>query len=152
MCLEKKPEVFLAQKFIRTPFTWLAYLLLAFYGYYLNIFGPITPYLKDELGLTYTVSSLHFTAFAAGILIVGFLGHILIEKVGRRRSLWIGAFGISLRDFLLLAGTTPAITIGASLLMGTVGSLILAVVPSALSDQIWRAESHRFIGGQRGVI
>ena len=131
----KKPEVFLAQKFIRTPFTWLAYLILAFYGYYLNIYGPITPYLKDELGLTYTVSSLHFTAFAAGILIVGFFGHILIEKVGRRRSLWIGAFGISLSAFLLLAGTTPVVTIGASLLMGTVGSLILAVVPSALSDQ-----------------
>lgn len=125
----------MAQKFIRTPFTWLAYLLLAFYGYFLNMFGPITPYLKDELGLTYTVSSLHFTAFAAGILIVGFFGHILIEKVGRRRSLWIGALGISLSTFLLLAGTTPLVTIGASLLMGTVGSLILAVVPSTLSDQ-----------------
>jgi len=125
----------LTQKFNRTRFTWLAYLLLAFYGYFLNVFGPITPYLKDELGLTYTISSLHFTAFAAGILIVGFLGHILIEKVGRRRSLWIGAFGISLSAFLLVAGTTPVVTIGASMLMGSVGSLILAVVPSALSDQ-----------------
>ena len=50
--------------FHRDRFTWLAYLSLAFYGYFLNVLGPITPFLKDELQLTYTVSSFHFTAFA----------------------------------------------------------------------------------------
>ncbi len=125
----------MAHKFVRNRFTWLAYLLLAFYGYFLNIYGPITPYLKDELGLSYTISSLHFTAFAVGILIIGLFGHLLIEKVGRMRALWIGAFGMSVSAFLLWAGHSPVITIAASRLMGTVGSLILAVIPSALSDQ-----------------
>ena len=125
----------MVQKFIRTRFTWMAYLLLAFYGYFLNVYGPITPYLKDELRLTYTVSSLHFTAFASGILLVGIFGHLLIEKVGRTRSLWIGAFGISVSAVLLLGGQSSVVTIAASFLMGTVGSLILAVIPSALSDQ-----------------
>ena len=59
-----------SQTFYRDRFTWLAYILLAFYGYFLNILGPITPFLKDELKLSYTVSSLHFTAFAVGILLV----------------------------------------------------------------------------------
>jgi fucose permease len=36
---------------------------------------------------------------------------------------------------LLLVGKTPVITIGASFLMGLIGSLILTIVPSALSDQ-----------------
>ena len=123
------------QTFQRDRFTWMAYLFLAFYGYFLNVLGPITPFLKDELHLSYTVSSLHFTAFAVGILLVGLGGHVPIRRLGRWRSLWIGAAGMSLGALLLVAGRTPVITIGAAFLMGAIGSLILAVVPSALSDR-----------------
>lgn len=123
------------QTFQRDPTTWLAYLALAFYGYYLNILGPITPFLKTELQLTYTVSSFHFTAFALGILLVGLLGHLLIQYIGQSRALWLGLFGLSLGAVLLTFGTSPIITIGASFLMGLIGSLILAIVPAALSNQ-----------------
>jgi fucose permease len=125
----------MAQRFYRDRFTWLAYLLLAFYGYFLNVLGPITPFLKSELGLSYTVSSLHFTAFAVGILAIGLGGHSSIQRLGRWRSLWVGAVGMSLSAVLLVVGQTPVITIGASFLMGLVGSLILAIVPAALSEQ-----------------
>lgn len=121
--------------FHRDRFTWLAYLLLAFYGYYINVLGPITPFLKNELGLTYTVSSLHYTAFALGILLVGLGGNLVTARLGRWRSLWVAAFGLSLGTLLLLLGKTPVVTIGASLLMGLVGSLTLIIVASALSDQ-----------------
>lgn len=121
--------------FQRDRLTWLAYLLLAFYGYYINVLGPITPFLKNELGLTYTVSSLHYTAFALGILLVGLGGNLVTAQLGRWRSLWAAAFGLSLGTLLLLLGKTPVVTIGASLLMGLVGSLTLIIVASALSDQ-----------------
>lgn len=121
--------------FHRDHFTWLAYLSIAFYGYFLNVLGPITPFLKAELQLSYTVSSFHFTAFAIGILLVGAGGHLVIERLGRQRSLWLGLFGMSLSALILLAGKSPIITIGASFLMGCIGSLILAIVPVALSDQ-----------------
>ena len=121
--------------FHRDRFTWLAYLSLAFYGYFLNVLGPITPFLKEELGLTYTVSSFHFTAFAIGILLIGLGGHLVIQRLGRQRSLWLGLFGISVSALFLLMGKNPVITIGASFLMGLIGSLILAIVPAALSDQ-----------------
>ena len=123
------------QTFHRDRFTWLAYLSLAFYGYFLNILGPITPFLKEELHLTYTVSSFHFTAFAVGILLIGLGGHILIQHLGKQRSLWLGLFGISLSALLLIAGKNPFLTIGACFLMGWIGSLILAIVPAALSDR-----------------
>jgi Major Facilitator Superfamily. len=125
----------LAQTFYRNRFTWLAYLILALYSYFLNIIGPITPFLKDELKLSYTISSLHYTAFAFGILLVGLVGHFLIERAGRWLSLWIGAIGLSLGAVLLIVGRTPVITIGASFLMGLVGSLILATIPAIISDQ-----------------
>jgi len=121
--------------FHRDRFTWLAYLSLAFYGYFLNVLGPITPFLKEELRLTYTVSSFHFTAFAVGILLIGLGGHLVIQRLGRQRSLWLGIFGMSVSTLFLLMGKNPVITVGASFLMGLVGSLILAIVPAALSDQ-----------------
>jgi len=121
--------------FHRDRFTWLAYLSLAFYAYFLNVLGPITPFLKDELRLSYTVSSLHFTAFAVGILLIGLGGHFVIQRIGRARSLWIGIIGMSLSALLLLAGRSPVVTVGAAFLMGLIGSLILAIVPVALSEQ-----------------
>jgi len=121
--------------FHRDRFTWLAYLALAVYAYFLNILGPITPFLKSELNLTYTVSSFHFTAFAVGILLVGLGGHLVIQRLGRQRALWLGLFGMSLGSLLLIIGRNPVVTIGASFLMGLIGSLILAIVPAALSDR-----------------
>lgn len=123
------------RNFHRNRFTWLAYISLAVYGYFLNVLGPMTPFLKDELHLTYTVSSFHFTAFAIGILLIGLTGHLLIQRLGKSRSLWLGLFGMSLSAVLLLIGKNAIITIGASFLMGWVGSLILAIVPASLSDQ-----------------
>ncbi len=125
----------MAQIYHRDSFTWLTYLFLAFYSYFINILGPITPFLKDELALSYTVSSLHFTAFAVGILLVGLSGHILIQRIGHWHALWLGAFGISVSALALVAGQSVVVTIVAAFCMGFVGSLILAIVPSALSDR-----------------
>ncbi len=123
------------QPFRRDRLTILTYALLAFYSYYINGFGPITPFLKDELSLSYTVSSLHYTAFAAGILGAGLGGAALVRRIGRMPALWAGAGGLSVGAVLLVLGRTPFITIGASFVMGLIGSLILAIVPGALSDR-----------------
>ena len=125
----------MTQTFQRDRVTWLAYLFLAYYSYFINGLGPITPFLKDELGLSYTVASLHFSAFAAGMLIVGLAGNMVIGRIGRWQAAWIGAFGISIGTVVLLAGRTPPITVGAAFAMGLVGTLILVVVPAALSDR-----------------
>jgi fucose permease len=125
----------LTQTFRRDRLTWLAYLFLAYYSYFINGLGPITPFLKDELGLSYTVASLHFSAFAAGMLIAGLGGNSVVGRVGRWQAAWIGAFGISIGTVVLLAGRTPPVTVGAAFAMGLVGTLILVVVPAALSEQ-----------------
>ena len=125
----------MVQTFNRNRATWLAYLMLAFYAYFLNIFGPITPFLKNEFKLSYTVSSFHFSAFALGIIGAGLTGHRIVQKMSRWNSLWISAFGMSLGALLLIAGRDPYVTIGASFLMGLLGSIILTIVPTVLSDQ-----------------
>lgn len=121
--------------FTRSRATWLIYLLLGFYAYCLNIFGPITPFLKNELDLTYTVSSFHFSAFALGMIAAGLIGHAVIQRIGRWLAAWVAVFGMSLSAGLLIGGQTPVLTISASFLMGLIGSLLLSVVPSVLADE-----------------
>ncbi len=122
------------QTFQRDRLTWLAYLFLALYTFYLNALGPVTPFLKSEHGLTYTVSSLHFTAFAIGMILAGLFGHLVVQRIGRRHALWIAAAGISLGAVLLVLSRTPLLTISGAVIMGTVGSLTVVIIPSLLSD------------------
>ncbi len=124
----------MSQTFHRDRFTWMAYLFFAFYCFFINLLGPLTPFLKEELDLSYTVSSLHFTAFAVGVLLISLSGQLLIQRIGRWPSLWIGAFGISASALVLVIGRSPVITIGASFFMGLLGALNLIIIPTVLSD------------------
>lgn len=119
--------------FRRTRFTWYAYSLWMFFGFFINVLGPITPFLKDELGLSYTVSSLHFSAFAAGTLLAGVIGPPLVRRLGTWPALWVGTWGISLSVGALLLGSTPVVTVGATGALGMLGGLIFITVPALFS-------------------
>jgi MFS family permease len=121
--------------FRRSRHTWLLYLAYAVYGYVLNSLGPATPFLKSELNLTYTVASLHFSAFAIGMILAGLSGHLAVARKGRKWVLWFALLGMSLSALGLVGGRSAWITIGAAFLMGIIGSLISSVVPSGLADE-----------------
>jgi hypothetical protein len=44
--------------FVRTGFTWPAYLMLGYYAFLQAALGPLAPFLQGELHLTYTQTSL----------------------------------------------------------------------------------------------
>jgi len=123
------------QPFQRTRHTWLLYLVLAIFSYGLNGLGPVTPFLKAELNLSYTVSSLHFSMFAVGMILAGSGGGLLVARIGRKRVMWAGIIGMGASMLGLVAGRAAWITIAASFCMGAIGSLVLSVVPSGLSDE-----------------
>jgi hypothetical protein len=79
----------------RDAFTWLMYLMLGYYSYLLNGLGPIMPFLRAELGLSYTVNSFAFHGLRGCMLIAGLSGDGLLGVYGRRRTFWAGAFGMS---------------------------------------------------------
>ena len=125
----------MATHITRNKLTWLLYLMLGYYSYLLNGLGPVMPFLRTELDMSYTVSSLHFSAFAIGILLAGLFTDRLILRFGRSRIFWSGLAGMSVGIIILLLGAHPVITIGGSLLMGTIGSFVLVLIPSMLSEQ-----------------
>lgn len=117
----------------RDGLTWLNYLMTGFYGYLLNILGPITPFLRDELDLSFTVGSLHFSAFAAGMIAAGLLGERWVRWVGRGRAFWGGGVGMLVGCLWITFGQSPVVTVAGALLMGTLGSLTFSLTPIFLT-------------------
>jgi len=120
--------------FRRDRLTWLLYALLSYYAYMQALVSPALNFLGDEIDLSYSVRGLHVTAFAAGMVSAGLLGERATARWGRRRVLWIGGVGMALGSLVLIAGRTALVTLGATLIMGVIGSFMLVVIQSALSD------------------
>lgn len=120
--------------FRRDRFTWLAYWLLGYFAYLQASLGPLMPFVRSELNLSYTVGGLHLSAFAAGMIGAGLIAAPLARRFGRRALLWGGAAGMSVGVLLLVSGAHVAVTIGAAFVMGFLGSLMLTMIPATLSD------------------
>jgi MFS family permease len=121
--------------FRRDELTWLAYGMLGFYNYLLSGLGPLMPSLREELGLSYTIASLHFGAFAVGMILAGLVGDRVVRRYGRKSVFWSGATGLVAGAVALSIFHIPVLTVGSVLLMGGVGSLVLILIPAILADR-----------------
>ncbi|HMQ51110.1 MAG TPA: MFS transporter [Anaerolineae bacterium] len=122
------------RSFTRTQLTWLVYFMLAYYSFMINGLGPVMPFLRTELRLSFTLSSLHYSAFALGMVLAGLFGDRVVRRLGRRRGLWGGGFGLVAGTVLLTAGSHPLVTVAGTLMMGTLGSLTFFLVNATLAD------------------
>lgn len=121
--------------FLRTRRTWQAYITISYYSYLLNSLGPLTPFLRDELGLSYTVASFHFSAYAMGIILTSLVLSRFVQRFGARTMVWVGVFGIALGALLLMAGRSPVMTVAGAFSMGLLGVMIVALLNAALAEQ-----------------
>jgi len=121
--------------FVRDRFTWLAYLMLGYYAFLQAVSGPLMPFLRAELGLSYALGGLHFSAFAAGMITTGLTADRVTGRLGRRRAFWGGAAGMGAGAVLLTLGRHAAVTIGGAAIMGLFGSLLLITIQASLSDR-----------------
>ena len=72
-----------AHDFARTDMTWASYLLLGYFGYLQAVLGPVMPFLRHDLRLSYAAGGLHFSAFAAGMIVAGLTGARVMAWLGR---------------------------------------------------------------------
>lgn len=121
--------------FHRDRFTWLAYLLLGYFAYFQAALGPLMLFLRTELQLTYTTGALHLSAFAVGMIGAGLSSAHLAARWGRRSILWGGAAGMAVGVLLLMVGGVAVVTVGAALVMGYLGTLLLVMIQATLSDR-----------------
>lgn len=115
--------------------TWLIYVQLSLYAYFLYAFAPSVTLLRDEEHVRDTVAGLHGTAYAVGVIVVGLLGARIIDAVGRGRALWLflGALCISIAIYASVP-VLPVTLVGA-LLGGASASGVTITVGAALVER-----------------
>ena len=133
--------------FTRDRLTLLAYGMAATFGYTVGSFGPAMPLLREDLGISRTLGGLHFTALAAGAVVVGFIVDRLVARWGRRRVFWTGGSFVAIGALAVGAGPHPAVTLLGAAMVGGPGTAMLATVQASLSD---RHEFHRAVALTEG--
>jgi MFS family permease len=122
------------EDFRRDRLTWVAYVLLAFFGYLQAAPGLVVVHLRAELGLNYSIGGLHVAAFAGGSMVAGVVATRLEQVVGRRTLLWFAVAVMGAGAIGLTAGGVAAVTVGSVLVMGFGGGLLLVTAQAALAD------------------
>lgn len=97
--------------------------------------SPVVPYLRDELHLNYTVSSLHFSAWALGGITAGSFGNLFIRKLGCSRAIWVCAAGLCSAVVILLTAKHEIFTISSGVLGGACGSTMGQGVVSIMAER-----------------
>ncbi|WP_406288982.1 MFS transporter [Embleya sp. NBC_00896] len=123
-----------APALVRDRATWLLYLHMAAFGYFLYCFGPSVTLLGDDLGVGNAVAALHSTAYAAAGVLIALLGDRPMRRFGRGPTLWAGCGLLSLGVLAYCAAETPAVSLSAALLSGFGAFLVVNVAGTALAD------------------
>jgi MFS family permease len=123
----------------RDRLTWLAYLQVGSYGYFLYGFGPTVSLLRDEQGISRTLSGLHGTALAVGSLLSALMVAPVVRRRGRGPVMWGGLVVLCLGIVLYVATDVLALTLTGALLGAFGGSFVVVPVAAVLSDHHGKA-------------
>jgi MFS family permease len=123
------------QRFIRERLTWASYWMLGYFAFLEAVLGPLMPFIRGDLRLSYVVASLHFSAFALGAVVMGTFADHLTRRWGRRISFWGGGLGMAAGALLIALSPVAAGTILGAFLMGLLGGLLLITIQAVLADR-----------------
>lgn len=123
-----------AAAFQRDRLTVLLYLALGTFGFLQTVPGAVTPALRAEFGYSYTTAGLHLTAFAVGAVLAGLFGPGLDRRLGRHRLLLAGLCGGATGATGLVLGRALTWTLLSAFVLGALGTLVLLIVQTGLSD------------------
>jgi fucose permease len=109
--------------------------MLGYVSFMPNVLGPVMPFLRDELHLSYTQGGLLFSAIACGMIVSGLTADRVVDRRGRRFALWTGAAVSTAGVACLALNRHPTLGIAAGLFMGLGSSLSVVIVQAVLSDK-----------------
>ncbi len=137
--------------FVRDRLTWLVYLQLGVYGYILYGIGPSIQLLRDDQGISKTLSGLHGTALAVGAVAVGVIGPRVVQRIGRSRALWGGLATACAGIAIFCASTALPVTLFGAFIATFGGSFVVSVSSTVLADHHAVAGSGAVSEGHAGA-
>lgn len=118
----------------RDRLTWLTYLQLGSYGYFLYGFGPTLSLLRDEQGTSRSVAGLHGTALAVGSLVSALLVARLVLRFGRTAVMWAGLATLCTGILVYTSSTAIPLTLAGAFIGAFGGSFVVVSSAPVLSD------------------
>lgn len=119
--------------FRRSAATWTAYGLFTLLTLQVTLVGPIMPYLRTEMGLSYAQGALHTSSFAIGMMASGFLASLLQNYISRKSIAIIACFALILCFGSLTIAPNIYVSVLATAVMGLVGSMVIPIGPMILA-------------------
>jgi len=119
---------------VRDRLTWMVYLQLATFGYFLYAFTPSITLLRDEERTSKAISALHGTGFAVGAIAVGLLAPRLVGRFGRGRMMWAALATMCVGIGIFVSCEIVAITILGSIVAGFGGTMVVNISSAALTS------------------
>src|SRR5690348_11568807 len=116
-----------APRFVRERLTWASYWMLGYFAFFDAILGPLMPFMRGDLRLTYTLASLHFSAFALGAVVMGTTADYLTQRWGRRAAFWGGGIGMAAGALLVALTEANVFASGFAFLAPLMVGLVTAV-------------------------
>ncbi len=132
-------------RLIRTRLTWYNYLLSGFFNFIIAIQGNLIPSLRDELGLSYRIVSLHASALAAGMMLSGVITGRVVAAFGRRWSLLVCTAGAIAGMLVICVARNAATSIGGCALIGVTGAMLPGILGGLLAEEAGGARDQAFV-------
>lgn len=123
-----------AHRIGRDRITWMVYLQIGVYGWVLYSMGPAIQLLREETGVSKTVSGLHGTAMALGALITGATGARIVGHIGRHAAIWMGTAGSAVAAIVMTLSSAVAVTLTGAFLSTLFGSYVVNSVSTVMAD------------------
>jgi len=122
-------------RFVRGPDTIAIYLLLALLTSGYGMIGPLMPFLRADLALSYTQGSYHSVAMSLGTTLTGFAGRQFQLVFGRRGA--IGAVMLTMTVGLLFVclAQNIAMSLAGAFLLGVSIALAVGVAPAVMAER-----------------
>ncbi|MFN8169708.1 MAG: MFS transporter [Candidatus Nanopelagicales bacterium] len=119
---------------VRDRPTWLAYVQVGLFGYFLYAFGPSIALLRDDQGYSRTVASLHGSSMALGAVVMGLLAVHVVRRVGRGPFLRLGSAALALGILVYTGFGALGLTLLGAFVASVGGTAIMVGVNAFIPD------------------
>lgn len=114
--------------------TWIAYVQMCCYAWFMYSFGATIALLRDEQGTSRSVSSLHGSLLAFGALLGGLLAARVIDRWGRGRVLRVATIATAAGILIYTAPGGLPVTLLGVFVAGFAGTFLLISVNAFILD------------------
>ncbi|HKT00207.1 MAG TPA: MFS transporter [Rugosimonospora sp.] len=122
-------------RLLRDPVTWLVYMQLGAWAYFLYGFSPVVPLLRDEQHVSRGVASLHSVALAVGAVLAGAVSPYAARRLGRGNWMWLCLAGAAGGVAIFCLARPIWLTVPSVLVASVFGSGLIAGVVATLGER-----------------